>query len=88
MMVDIDRSCPQQDQFLHRFLQHVLPQGLQRVRSFGWLAPAAKARWQRILALLDWTPPALGLPAPTPPPVCPCCQKPMILVGLLPRPPP
>jgi len=62
------------ERFLHRFLQHVLPQGLQRVRSFGWLAPAAKARWQRILALLDWKVPALVLPAPTPPPVCPCCQ--------------
>jgi hypothetical protein len=76
------------ERFLHRFLQHVLPQGLQRVRSFGWLAPAAQARWQRILALLDWTPPALLLPGPTPAPVCPCCQKPMTLVGLLPRPPP
>lgn len=76
------------ERFLHRFLQHVLPQGLQRVRSFGWLAPAAQTRWQRILALLDWTPPALVRPGPTPPPLCRCCQKPMVLVGLLPRPPP
>jgi len=76
------------ERFLHRFLQHVLPRGLQRVRSFGWLAPAAKARWQRIQALLDWKPPALVLPGATPPPLCPCCQKPMALVGLLPRPPP
>ena len=73
--------------FLHRFLQQVLPRGLQRVRAFGWLAPAARARWERIQALLDWTPPALVLPAP-PPPVCPCCQQPMRLFGLLPRPPP
>jgi hypothetical protein len=76
------------ERFLHRFLQHVLPRGLQRVRSFGWLAPAARARWQRVRALLDWRPPALVLPGPIPPPVCPCCQKPMVLVGLLPRPPP
>ena len=76
------------EQFLHRFLQHVLPQGLQRVRYFGWLAPAAKARWQRILALLDWKVPARVLAEPIPPPLCPCCQKPMVLVGLLPRPPP
>jgi hypothetical protein len=76
------------EQFLHRFLQHVLPQGLQRVRSFGWLAPAAHRRWARIRALLDWTPPALVRPGPTPPPLCRCCQKPMVLVGLLPRPPP
>jgi hypothetical protein len=76
------------EQFLHRFLQHVLPTGLQRVRSFGWLAPAAHRRWERILALLDWKPPARVLPAPTPPPLCRCCQKPMVLVGQLPRPPP
>ena len=76
------------EQFLHRFLQHVLPQGFQRVRYFGWLAPAAKVRWERILALLDWKVPALVLPDPPPPPLCPCCQKPMVLVGLLPRPPP
>jgi hypothetical protein len=76
------------ERFLHRFLQHVLPRGLQRVRYFGWLAPAAKARWQRVLALLDWQAPALVLPGPLPPPRCPCCQKPMVLVGQLPRPPP
>lgn len=76
------------ERFLHRFLQHVLPRGFQRVRYFGWLAPAAKARWQRILALLDWPEPALELPGPIPPPHCPCCQKPMVLVGQLPRPPP
>src|SRR5204863_4519232 len=40
--------------FLHRFLQHVLPRGFQRVRSFGWLSAAGKTNWQRILALLDW----------------------------------
>ena len=41
-------------EFLRRFLQHVLPTGFQRVRHFGWLSPAAKKRWQRIHALLDW----------------------------------
>jgi len=75
------------EQFLHRFLQHVLPKGLQRVRYFGWLAPSAKKRFQRILALLDHSPPPLELPAPLPPPECPCCKKPMHLVGRLPRPP-
>lgn len=74
--------------FLHCFLQHVLPTGFQRVRYFGWLAPAAKARWQRVLALLDYQPPA-KLPAPSlPPPLCPSCKKPMALVGRLPRAPP
>ena len=83
----LPRRLPAQ-RFLHRFLQHVLPRGFQRVRSFGWLAPAAKARWERIQALLDWKAPALLLPDPTPPPLCPHCQKPMVLVGPLARAPP
>ena len=29
------------EEFLRRFLQHVLPRGLMRVRLFGWLSPAA-----------------------------------------------
>jgi len=76
------------EQFLHRFLQHVLPKGFQRVRHFGWLSPAAKARFERIAALLDWVAPALVPPAPLPPPLCPCCKKPMKLIGRLPRSPP
>ncbi len=74
--------------FLHRFLQHVLPRGFQRVRSLGWLSAAAEIKWQRILALLDWKQPQLTPPTPSPAPLCPCCHKPMKLVGLLPRPPP
>ena len=75
-------------EFLRRFLQHVLPKGFQRVRYFGWLSPAAKTRWQRILALLDWKPPLVQAPPATPPPTCRCCHKPMALIGHLARPPP
>lgn len=76
-------------EFLRRFLQHVLPPGFQRVRHFGWLSPAATFRWQRIHALLDWKP---AVP-PLPPkscwaPQCPRCHKPMRLLGPLARPPP
>jgi hypothetical protein len=74
--------------FLHRFLQHVLPRGLQRIRHFGFLSAAATAQWQRVRALLDWQAPP---PTPTPPapvPVCPHCHKPMALIGRLPRAPP
>ena len=76
------------EQFLHRFLQHVLPRALQRVRYFGFLSPAAKSRWQRVLTLLDWQPPPPLPPSPVPLPICPCCNKPMVLIGLLPRAPP
>jgi hypothetical protein len=76
------------ERFLHRFLQHVLPQGLQRVRYFGFLSAAAKTRWQRVLALLDWQPPPALSPPPLPLPLCPRCNKPMVLIGQLPRAPP
>ena len=65
--------------FMGRFLQHVLPRGFARVRTFGWLHPAAKVRLNRVRALLHqqplltpaeaqtWSPPAepdLALPEP------------------------
>ena len=76
------------EQFLHRFLQHVLPKGFQRVRHFGWLSPAARKRFERIRALLDFQAPALVPPQPVAPPECPGCKKPMHLIGRLARPPP
>lgn len=71
--------------FMGRFLQHVLPRSYVRVRTFGWLHPAAKVRANRVRALLrekplltqaeqqTWTPPAepdLSEPATEPPTVC------------------
>ncbi len=76
------------ERFLHRFLQHVLPRGLQRVRHFGFLSAAATIQWQRVLALLDWRPPPQTPVPPSPAPVCPRCHKPMALIGRLPRAPP
>ena len=76
-------------EFVRRFVQHVLPKGFQRVRHYGWLAAAAKAKRERIHALLDWKAPEPQLPIRSPQlPQCPCCRKPMALVGLLPRAPP
>jgi hypothetical protein len=76
------------DEFLRRFLQHVLPKGFPRVRYFGWLAPAAKARRERIAALLDWKRPAPRATEPVSPPCCPQCRQPMVRVAELPRAPP
>ena len=39
-----------------RFLQHILPRGFARVRTFGWLHPAAKVRANRVRALLRQPP--------------------------------
>lgn len=75
------------EEFVRRVLQHVLPKGFQRVRHTGWRAGAAKKKWARILALLDWKPPGTVPPAPKPPPVCPGCGKPMMLIGTRPRAP-
>jgi Putative transposase/Transposase zinc-binding domain len=77
-------------EFIRRFLQHVLPTGFQRVRHFGWLSPAAKKRWQRIHALLDWKPavPPEAAAAPCWAPECPKCRKPMRLLGTFARSPP
>lgn len=79
-------------EFLRRFLQHVLPSGYHRAdrvrRSLlrgGWWIPAAKTKWERILALLDWKP---GEPPPKRAPwikACPCCGRPMLRIGQLPR---
>lgn len=76
------------EEFLRRFLQHVLPKGFPRVRYFGWLAPAAKKRRARIETLLRWKRPAPPGRKPVEPPECPRCRQPMVWVGRLPRGPP
>jgi hypothetical protein len=43
-------------EWMRRFLQHILPSGYARVRTFGWLHPAAKARGNRVRALLGEKP--------------------------------
>ena len=50
------------EEFLRRFLQHVLPRGLMRVRHFGWLSPAAKNRYARVRVLLRAGEAVLKLP--------------------------
>lgn len=43
-------------EFMRRFLQHILPRHFARVRTFGWLHPAAKVRANRVRALLRQAP--------------------------------
>ena len=42
--------------WMSRFLQHILPPYFARVRTFGWLHPAAKVRANRVRALLRAAP--------------------------------
>jgi hypothetical protein len=70
-------------EFMSRFLQHTLPRGFARVRTFGWLHPAAKVRANRVRALLrqkplltpaekqTWHPPAQPTRQDPPPVVSP-----------------
>ena len=39
-------------EWMSRFLQHILPRGFARVRTFGWFHPAGKVRLNRVRALL------------------------------------
>jgi hypothetical protein len=81
------RATVSGSEFLRRVLQHVLPKGFQRVRHCGWRGAAAQKKWTRLLALLDWKAPAVVKLAPVPPPVCPGCGQPMLLIGTRPRAP-
>jgi len=50
------------EEFLRRFLQHVLPPGFHKVRYYGLWAPAAQATRRRVQAVLGAAP----APPPTP----------------------
>src|SRR5215213_7259540 len=77
------------EEFLRRFLQHVLPKGFHRVRHYGWLSPAAKAAFAGVAALLAAPAPAAPPSAPAPLVLrCPHCGQPLRRVAHIPRAPP
>ena len=55
-------------EFLRRILSHVLPDGLHKVRYFGWLHPRAKKRRSKVQTLLE-VPILLTHPEPPDPPL-------------------
>ncbi|MGA8030163.1 MAG: transposase, partial [Bryobacteraceae bacterium] len=73
------------EEFLRRFLQHILPRGFPRIRYFGWLANRRRGTLLPICRNLACEPPA------TPAVVagedtawrCPCCRGPMRIVERL-----
>jgi hypothetical protein len=81
------------DEFLRRFLLHVLPRGFVRIRHFGFLASRRRGALvplckQLLATTPSATPPAV--PSPTdlrsqPPPLwtCPLCGGPMVLIERL-----
>ncbi len=72
------------DEFIRRFLLHVLPRGFHRIRHYGLLAGSArKASLTRVRELLAVTPPPDD-DLPQEPldarPPCPCCGGHMIII--------
>ena len=73
------------NQFLRRWSQHILPKGLMRVRHYGWLSAAAKARLERVRFILQVAAPVKPVPIVPPKPKCPCCGQDMVHKGRLNR---
>jgi hypothetical protein len=76
------------DEFLRRFLLHVLPKGFVRIRFFGFLANRRRATLLPICQQLLPAQPAPCSPCPAspqPPPTwcCPVCGGPMIIIERL-----
>jgi Putative transposase/Transposase zinc-binding domain len=72
-------------EFIRRFLQHVLPEGFQKVRHFGFLHASCAISPATIRLLMGQGHPSPGQPpARTPPPPratrCPTCGAPMHVV--------
>jgi Putative transposase len=68
------------DEFLRRFLIHVLPKGLVRIRHFGLFANRKRsAPLLRCRLLLHAAAPTQQ-PAPTAQIQCPLCSEPMLVV--------
>jgi Putative transposase len=75
-----------QEEFLRRFLQHILPKGFPRIRYFGFLANRRRGTLLPLCrTLLQAMPPPPIAPAAVEPVLwlCPHCQGPMQIVELL-----
>jgi hypothetical protein len=72
------------DEFIPRFMLHVLPKGFHRIRHYGLLASSGrKANVSRARALLAVPPvvePAEPVELTEPRPPCPCCGGRMIII--------
>jgi len=68
-------------ELIRRWLLHVLPKGLVRVRHYGWLSPAAHKALRRVRFLLGLGPCRVPSAEPSEPPRCPCCQGPLAFLG-------
>jgi len=77
------------DEFIRRFLIHVLPRGFHRIRHYGWLANGSRVA-KLVLArkLLQVKPTRASVDEPEPlttPWICPTCAAPMIIIAIFER---
>lgn len=70
-------------EFLRRYLQHVLPKGLHRVRSYGLLHPAHRVTLRRLQLLLGATPGDDHHDDDAPRLRCPHCRGALLLIRRL-----
>ena len=84
------------DEFIRRFLLHILPDGFHRIRHYGFLANGHRAEklalCRRLLATAiagaaRRTDTRITLP-PRAPERCPSCGGAMVVLAILPRPTP
>jgi hypothetical protein len=72
------------DEFIRRFLLHVLPKGFHRIRHYGLLAGATrKGHLERARELLGVAPPVTAAEPVAPDdtrPACPCCGGRMLVI--------
>jgi hypothetical protein len=69
-------------ELIRRWLLHVLPKGLVRVRHYGWLSPAAGKALRRVRFLLGLGPVRVRRLIDSAP-LCPCCKGPLKLLRRL-----
>ncbi|QBL95322.1 IS91 family transposase ISAzo26 (plasmid) [Komagataeibacter saccharivorans] len=77
------------DEFIRRFMLHVLPRGFHRIRHYGLLASSSRkaslARVRELLNVISTPAPEVPEAEPATPPPCPCCGGPMVVIQILPR---
>jgi len=75
------------EEFLRRYLQHVLPKGFPRIRYFGWMAARRRGHLLPLCRTLLRVPPPTDTPAASAqksvPWQCPHCQGQMLVVERL-----
>ncbi|AHI27442.1 transposase [Komagataeibacter xylinus] len=80
---------PATDEFIRRFMLHVLPRVFHRIRHYGLLASSSRkaslARMRELLNVISTPTPEGPKAEPVTPPPCPYCGGPMINIQILPR---